>query len=508
MTPTDEQQAVITHPLTPGNLLKVRAYAGAGKTSTLVEVARRHACPVLYLAFNKSVQLDALERFPVNVRSVTTHGLAYGEGKKYGTIQSRVPNWILSKAYNLKLYEASLLSKSFGTFLISADLKPSELHVAPDSLSRFQPRAYTNRMVDLLSDLWEDFISGTNNIPMTHDGYLKIFQIKKVPLNTPVILLDEAQDTNAVVLDIVLREVQHGAMAYIVGDPYQQIYGWRGALDAMTKVPAHELCITQSFRFGPRIAALASDLLFATFKETTPIRGLPGIDSTIGDVFDEKHTIICRTNAGLIANAYLLAKQSKPFHVIGEAAFKDTLDQLEQTYYLYIGKTNLLQHNKLSSFRSFKSYKEFAEESLDIEAQLKCKLIEDYGDSWPDVMQCINRHLTSVQKAHVTLTTTHKAKGLEWDTVKLANDFRELFYYDEESSAPDHQSRYKLKTLITDVQNEETELHPEEINLLYVALTRAKIKLDRNMDLQRLRWFVNEQRKTTPQTPSLSTHVG
>ncbi|PTT89088.1 hypothetical protein DBR42_08500, partial [Pelomonas sp. HMWF004] len=50
-------------------------------------------------------------------------------------------------------------------------------------------------------------------------------------------------------------------------------------------------------------------------------------------------------------------------------------------------------------------------------------------------------------QAAITLTTGHRAKGLEWEQVSLADDFIEL--------------------------PPEDDFDPEEINLLYVAVTRA-----------------------------------
>ena len=65
-----------------GNI-KINAVAGSGKTSTLLGYAkeRRNAGPILYIAFNKSVKLEAERKFATlelsNVRVETAHSLAY-----------------------------------------------------------------------------------------------------------------------------------------------------------------------------------------------------------------------------------------------------------------------------------------------------------------------------------------------------------------------------------------------------------------------------------------------
>ncbi|MBI9085681.1 MAG: hypothetical protein JEZ11_18940 [Desulfobacterales bacterium] len=62
---TREQQAVAACNLVPGEILKVLAFAGTGKTTTLMAVAEtRPNRRFLYIAFNKSVQIEAARKFP------------------------------------------------------------------------------------------------------------------------------------------------------------------------------------------------------------------------------------------------------------------------------------------------------------------------------------------------------------------------------------------------------------------------------------------------------------
>ena len=48
-----------------------------------------------------------------------------------------------------------------------------------------------------------------------------------------------------------------------VGDAHQQIYAWRGAVNAMQQMPLPESRLTTSFRFGDAIADVANNLLGA-----------------------------------------------------------------------------------------------------------------------------------------------------------------------------------------------------------------------------------------------------
>jgi len=65
------------------------------------------------------------------------------------------------------------------------------------------------------------------------------------------------------------------------------------------------------------------------------------------------------------------------------------------------------------------------------------------------------------RNAEVILTTGHKSKGLEWDNVYISKDFSES---------------------ICKARLGETEHIDDEFNLIYVACTRARKKLNIDMD--------------------------
>ncbi|MFM0633068.1 UvrD-helicase domain-containing protein, partial [Paraburkholderia xenovorans] len=119
-------------------------------------------------------------------------------------------------------------------------------------------------------------------------------------IDSDFILFDEAQDSDGVMLQILARQT-HAQIIY-VGDPYQQIYEWRGALNAMSQIDAPELALTESFRFGALFATLASRLL-QLLGERTPLRGQPGIGSIISDdpaIAPPVDAILCRKNVSAI----------------------------------------------------------------------------------------------------------------------------------------------------------------------------------------------------------------
>ncbi|MED0261854.1 UvrD-helicase domain-containing protein, partial [Escherichia coli] len=70
LTPTDEQSAIIHW---QGQKLVVNAFAGTGKTSTLVQYALANPdSRMLYLAYNRAVRDEAERKFPFNVECKTS----------------------------------------------------------------------------------------------------------------------------------------------------------------------------------------------------------------------------------------------------------------------------------------------------------------------------------------------------------------------------------------------------------------------------------------------------
>ncbi|NWU87607.1 FBH1 helicase, partial [Onychorhynchus coronatus] len=82
---THEQQRILNHRIEPGQIVKIMAFAGTGKTSTLAKYAEKFPeLNFLYVAFNKAVAEKGKRVFPRNVTCRTFHSLAYGSvGKLY-----------------------------------------------------------------------------------------------------------------------------------------------------------------------------------------------------------------------------------------------------------------------------------------------------------------------------------------------------------------------------------------------------------------------------------------
>ena|ERR1700730_9625263 len=74
--PTEEQLVARDKFLT-GRPLKITAFAGAGKTTTLTLLAQSRRTRGAYLAFNKSIADETKTKFPQTVDCRTTHSIAW-----------------------------------------------------------------------------------------------------------------------------------------------------------------------------------------------------------------------------------------------------------------------------------------------------------------------------------------------------------------------------------------------------------------------------------------------
>jgi superfamily I DNA/RNA helicase len=111
----------------------------------------------------------------------------------------------------------------------------------------------------------------------------------------------------------------------------------------------------------------------------------------------------------------------------------------------------------LFAFRTWQEVQDYADnDPAGSDLKVFVNLVDEHG---PDLVIDTVDRLADEHDAAVVVSTAHKAKGREWDSVKIAPDFREPKRRDGE--------------------DEEPAVPREEAMLAYVAVTRAKLTLDR-----------------------------
>lgn len=449
-----EQQAVIeaTEPC-----LKVRAGAGTGKTSTLVGYAKaRPSKRMLYLAFNKAIQLEAETKFPKNTTCRTVHSIAYGKvaASRYkhklafGTPRANE----IARTLKTNVVNAFHGINTLNAFLYSAD---SEIGVSHAFSADVVPEQHA-RAIDCAKAIWKAMRAPEGDVAMVHDGYLKLYHLEgHVPTGFDLIMMDEAQDANPVTAAIV--DGFSGGKVY-VGDQNQGVYAFRGAQDAMEGLGAPEYPLSTSFRFGQPVADVANILLEYAIADDMRLTGAGKGSEVDGRRFSGSTALIARTNGKLIGYAMDLINEGKSFHVVGGPESL-RLGILMDAYHLYSRDNGNIKTPYIRQFESWANLERVAEDIDDPELTWLVGLVKKYGHGIPGVVTDIrNNCLPSSSGAAEILSTAHKSKGLEFDNVMLADDFKPL-------SDPEG----------VDIQ---------EANLLYVAVTRAKRSLHLNDEVR------------------------
>lgn len=267
----------------------------------------------------------------------------------------------------------------------------------------------------------------------------------------------------------------HDKGLVVVGDDHQAIYQFRNSVNALANVEADATYrLTQSFRFGPGIAALASQMLLSWKDEKVPLIGRGKHQSVFLVNTAEPHAILARTNAGLFSEAVQVYQAGLPFHFWGGAdGYK--LDVILNAYHLFAEDFSSITDKYIRDFKSFPQMKEYGERMEDNEIRHLVKTVETYTDAIPELIAGLKRkNRPNPTGEEIVFTTAHKSKGAEWDAVRLLDDFP------------------PLEAFFNTKRGQLEQPKVEDINLLYVSITRAKRFLGINQSI--MGWLMDAGR--------------
>lgn len=444
---------------------KMLAYAGTGKTKTLEAISYalgNKNKKGLYLAFNKAVTEEAKLRFDKSVTCKTFHSVAH----------SNVPQSLSKKAYNPKNYPKDLASMyslkdsdckystnylnelkhrsykkykeiqkrggssrftptkkmqyindAIRNYCKSCDVDISEKNFDRlDWMNQSENEAAIKELLPIAKKRWIDLTSSENNLNISHDVYVKFWSLTNPKITGfDYLLLDEWQDSDELMNFVVSNQT---IPCFYVGDRNQSIYGWRGATNSLEKLDLPTARLTQSFRFGESMANHAN-LILACLGETVPIVGNPNVFTEI--IYDHKLTvksdaIICRTNKGAFSElVYQLQNiPDRKYAMLADVyEIKKWLEAAEQ-----LTKGSKTYHPDLSAFDRWEDVIEYSElNKSDNEFSGMVRLINQFSSSFSTLYSILDKVNTKIDDADCVITTVHKSKGLEWDSVYISSDF-------------------------------------------------------------------------------------
>lgn len=456
LTPTKQQQDIITS-AQKGKSITVKALAGAAKTSTCVMVAEEVVKVSLYAAYNKSIATEAARVFPTWVECRTIHSLAYGAIVK-GT------------GYYHKL----------GGFLDRNEVRAvTDIRLLPDYKKSAQVEKVISTITsfcnsgsydidDFVKDIagkeyiiqfWESMVDVRSKTQITHDTYLKLFQLSLPELQYELIYLDESQDFNPVILAIVLSEQNKHIQKIFIGDPFQSIYGFREAVNAFDCLPAsytsHDL--TTSFRFTQDIA----DTGLAVLRHA----GYTGELTGAGSNDSGTTALLAKTNADLFSRAVGYAKEGKKVYVVG--GMEELFKKLVAAQALKRGVKAKVYDKQIVSLGDWDNLVEVAKTELELSKLIT--ILKQTTDLDGDIAWIKKALVAKAAKADITLSTAHKSKGLGFGKVEIVDGFIprgkwwDKMVYEEKEA-------YLVKEQV--------------INLIYIAITRAEKEVTLPRDIK------------------------
>lgn len=468
-----------------GNLV-VRARAGTGKTTTILE-GINHAPEqmILLAAFNKKIAIELTEKLRnENAEAKTLHSVGYGlVMKQWGRVNldplrsERLANDVVGfgapgPAINL-VKRLAALGKNMMPFATKDQLMElAELHDVEPTPDLLEHGYDLDRIAFHAVEAMEAAAEKDKERSIDFDDmvYLPV-RNKWLRGRFDMVVIDECQDMNATQIALAMGVCARDGRIAVVGDDCQAIYGFRGAdstsLDRLKKeLRATELGLTITYRCPKQVVAIAKQLVpDYTAAPTAP----EGVVRTIGEetMLMEAQPgdfILSRKNAPLASICIALLKMGKRARMEGKDIGKGIQALVKSLRPKSI--PHLLE--RLKTWRE-KEVERAKANPKTVEARVTT--INDKADllivlcEGMTGLQQLDQRITDlfsdfgeVGSDKIVCSSIHRSKGLETDRVYILQNTLAL--------------RFPVKN-----PKEAAARKVEERNIKYVGVTRAKKEL-------------------------------
>ena len=492
--PSKYQQAIydyIEHET--GNLV-VEAAAGAGKTTTLVNCLKLvpPEMKVLMCAFNRDIVAELAKKTKAieNVEVRTLHGLGLMMFKRnYPTLspvisdykyESHIKNYIREyTSLNLRGMSTRDYFRYIDNIKKYVDYGRYYLCETEKDLDFIEYRYDIETMRDekkIALEVMEWGKRELENIDYTDMLWFPhVLNLSPVGLLYDFIMVDECQDMNKAERELVLMCRKPNTRLVSVGDRNQMLYSFAGgdpdSFNALMSIPNTKcLPLSISYRCPRNIVDFAKQLVpTIEANETNTIEGKILYDVSLNDV-EDGDMILCRNNAPLVQIYNEFLKLGKKAYIRGKDIGKNMKGVVRSTRQekinadcrndglfvrlyddLFITRNEIMNKSAVDAKTAMKS--PIIDAKLDIIKALEVlsegltttsELIAKIDEIFPE----------KGRKGGISLSTVHKAKGLEAKNVYIA-----------------------CRSLMPSKSAKKDWEIQQEHNLMYVAYTRAKEKL-------------------------------
>jgi superfamily I DNA/RNA helicase len=445
INPTEEQTSIIERAQDSGNL-QIVAYAGAGKSETLSMIDDALGAKArLYLAFNSKV-VENMTKFnhktgKPKVRSTTDCRTINSLGHRIwaNTISNKI---VINKKKTLELFRdyasqrskdvQSVLWESYDDIKTAVDMAKA-VGFIPEGAHNWEKRLVSE---DEFFDLLEEGLNPVTaaavdtilraSIDLAYKGNLDFNDQLYMPTlfggafpKYPVVMVDEAQDLSPINHAMVRKLIKGNARLIAVGDPYQSIYAFRGAMiDGMARqLVAHEMDtrrLSVSFRCPTAIVENARWRApgFKALRHGGTVRTLTSLAT--GEI-PEDSAILCRNNAPLFRCAIRLLSAGRSISMAGTDIGPKLLGVLRR-----FGDVGLPRSAVLGCIDSWEAARPDSPSAADTAECLR--VFANLGSTLGEAI--VHAESLFKQNGHIHLSTGHKAKGLEWPSVYHLDPWR------------------------------------------------------------------------------------
>jgi DNA helicase II / ATP-dependent DNA helicase PcrA len=481
--PTAEQERIFTYIKKRPEHILIKAFAGCGKTSTIVEAVKLIPLDksITFLAFNKHIQEELKTKLPDHVRCYTTYGLGTSAIKrKYGDKivfdEFKADKIIQKKAKSWDLHDQFKSQEKIDHYLNSikklANLCRLTLTVKPEFIPYIADRYEINNLgkpedIKRVLKVLNEMSTNRETYDYTDMVYLPAVDNGIWMFPQDYVFVDEIQDVNRcqikMIEKVLKKDRKTGKITgrlISVGDFFQGIYGFNAAdeksFEWFEKFPNSKvLPLSYSFRCAKNIIVKAQEIV----PDIKALDNAPEGTVRDGDVLNEAQSgdfILCRTTMPLVKLFFQFLIQHKKAIIKGSD--------------IGIHLIELIGH--ITNIPDLKSYweKELSDFIVDLKSKGILNPNEHSGfiaisdkvstllflarlsNSIEDLKLKIRTIFTDEIQG-IVLSTVHKAKGLEANRVFIIR--------------PD----------LLPMKNVRSWQAIQEKNLEYVAITRAKLEL-------------------------------
>ena len=404
------RQYINKHKFSINEIVAIKSVAGSGKTTTLLNLSKIHKNKkILYLAFNRCL-IDEIENKIYDKKIENLYPRTFDSLIREIFIKNNNfdPNIIYLKPQNIGDYISYFKDKYYNV----KKCYVNGINKFCNQVEYNNPKLFASKVLNkkngLVEEIWHKMV---NNEIITFDSMRKLVELNHWAKNIidekyDMIFIDEAQDFDNVMLKILLQDTTLPKL--FVGDSLQAIYEWKGSINAFDKLPKEALILE----------------FYSTFRI-----GNPGCKE-ISDKFDDCWMISKSKNKTII-KSNVIPENSYVYLFRTWKKLLQTAQQLDDIWiYDYDKQKELIKklHEKM------KKCKKLNKNDLD-----------EYGDDLPyflqklseeeltDLLDDIENNLVEYDDANIILHTIHSYKGLENDTIRIADDIdikkEENIYY-------------------------------------------------------------------------------